>query len=447
MRSRRLAALAGAAALAVGLVAGCTDEKPGAEPTPIIPTEMTFGVFGPPAEVGAYRQIVSAWNLDNPGKQVVLSSVADRGEQARALASGAKVPDVFLISRRDLAQVTTTRVIQPVGDLLDQPGRDVDFGDGYPIDAVRAFAGDNELQCMPYGYSPMVIYYNTNLVDFTRMERRGLDVPSKPGHWSFDQFSAAATFASRPAARSAGVHIDPTLRALSPFIYSGGGKVFDDESAPTSLAFSDGDSQTALATTLELLRNPLVTLSDRQLNQRSALDWFKAGKLGMIAGFRSLTPELRTTPGLDFDVMAMPNLGDERTVGDVTGVCMSKDVQDPEAAADFIYSLSGADAVGKVAAAGYLVPANLEVAASDAFLQPGQMPATATAFNDSTRDIVLPPVLDVYDELEAAVAGDLRRLFLPGVLTLDDLDALTTEIDADSKPVLGPQTASPSPSP
>ena len=188
----------------------------------------------------------------------------------------------------------------------------------------------------------------------------------------------------------------------------------------------------------------MVTLSDKELSKRTPLEWFKAGKLGMLAGFRSLTPELRKVPGLHFDVMAMPNLGSEKTIGDVTGLCMSKAVNDPNAAADFIYYLSGDQAVSKVAEAGYLVPANLKVLASDAFLQPGQMPVTTEVFNSSLRDIVLPPILDVYPELDQALANDLRRLFAIGQL---DLPTLTEKIDADSKLVLDPEATSPSATP
>jgi len=444
VRSGRAAALCGTAALLAGMLAGCTDDSPADPSAPIIPTKLTLSVFGPPEEQRAYRQIIDSWNLDHPGQQVTLTELDDRDDQLAHLKAGDAVPDVFLISRRDLGNLRDAALTQPVGDLLSEPGRDVDFGDGYPIDAVKAFSGENELQCMPYGYSPMVIYYNTDLIDFDRMERRGLNVPSQPGGWSFDEFSDAARFASRPATGAAGVYIEPTLRDLAPFIYSGGGQLFNDGEEPTSLAFSDGDTRAALSTTLELLRNPLVTLSDNQLARKSPMAWFKEGKLAMIAGFRSLTPELRAAPGLDFDVMAMPNLGDEKTVGDVTGLCMSKDVQDPDAAADLIYYLSDKDSVTRVARAGYLVPANLEVAASDAFLQPHLMPATSSVFNSSIRDIVLPPVLDTYPELEDAVAFDVRRLFSTGVL---DLVKVTEKIDADSVPVLDPGSASPSATP
>ena len=42
---------------------------------------------------------------------------------------------------------------------------------------MLAFSAANDQQCMPYGVSPMVVYYNTDLIDFDRMAQRGLDVP------------------------------------------------------------------------------------------------------------------------------------------------------------------------------------------------------------------------------------------------------------------------------
>ncbi|MGD9957877.1 ABC transporter substrate-binding protein [Nocardioides sp.] len=446
MRSRRATALGVVPVLAALLLAGCTaDSEPPVESPPTTgPVSLSFSTFGPPAELAAYQALVEAWNLDHPDEKVTMTTAEDRGQQAAKLESDPDVPDVFLLNRLDLAQVIADDLSQPVGELLDEPDRDIDLGDGYPIDAVRAFANDNDLQCMPYGYSPMVMYINTDLIDFTRMARRGLDVPSTPGRWSFEQFAEAARFAARPATRSAGVAIDASIEALAPFIYSGGGEVFDDATTPTSLNFSDSDSQSALATTLELLRSsPSVTLTDQQLARQSALDWFKDGKLGMIAGYRNLTPELRAT-GLTFDVMAMPSLGKEQTVGDITGLCLAKDAAAPEEAADFMYYLASAGAVSRVADAGYLVPANLEVAASDSFLQPGRQPATATVFNEAIRTIVVPPMLSVYPELESAVAADIRRLFSMGVL---NLPLVTEQIDTDSQAVLSPPEPSESASP
>ena len=106
------------------------------------------------------------------------------------------MPDVFLVSRRDLRWFVENGLTAPVDTLLDERG--VDFGDVYSRDALEAFSSDNRLQCMPYGVAPQVVFYNENMVDFNRMEIRGFDVPADHRRWSWDQFVTAAKFAARP---------------------------------------------------------------------------------------------------------------------------------------------------------------------------------------------------------------------------------------------------------
>ena len=44
----------------------------------------------------------------------------------------------------------------------------------------------------------------------------------------------------------------------------------------------------------------------------------------MITGSRALVPELREVPGLEFDVMPIPSIDGQATVGEITGLCVSK---------------------------------------------------------------------------------------------------------------------------
>ena len=157
---------------------------------------------------------------------------------------------------------------------------------------------------MPYGVSPMVIYYNTNLIDFETMREQGL--PARRPTTAGPSTSSPRRPTTPPAAAPRACTSTPACSGLAPFIYSGGGQIFDDTQDPTTLTLSDECSRDALGTTMELLRTDRLTLSPRQLRQKSALDRFKEGKLGMIAGFRRLVPELRKTPSLSFDVMPMP---------------------------------------------------------------------------------------------------------------------------------------------
>ena len=433
-------------------VAGCTeDEDPGPvrpEPTKVSRVTLTFGVWGSEPEIAAYQGVVDTYNAAHDAVQVKIRPFANREELDAALASG-RVPDVFQVNRGDLALLREQKLNRPIGTLLDE--RDVDFGDGYSRAALEAFSSERELQCMPYGISPMVIYYNPQLVDFAKMARRGLDVPNvddedltKRPTWSFDQFQTAADFASRPRRGVAGFYVAPTLRGLAPFIYTAGGQVFNDDEAPTSLAFSSDDTRSALERVLPMLRDPKLTLSTEQLAEKTPLEWFREGKLGMIAGFRDLVPDLRSVAGLDFDIMPMPTVNDGATVGDLTGICIAQDTPDVAASADFLVDFISTESVSAVAAAGYLAPANTKVALSEAFLQPGRAPLHADVSNNSVKNMRIPPLIAGYAELEEAVAGPLKQLL---EVEVPDLDLLTEQIDEASLAVLAPASPAESGSP
>jgi multiple sugar transport system substrate-binding protein len=448
--ARALGACLLVSTIATGLAA-CTDEGGSSTPSPgptseptTSPTEkvdLQFGAYGSNDEIAVYITMAKHFNTVDDRADVTVTAWQHHDGLRRALEQGRPMPDVFLVSRRDLRWFTERGLTRPVDTLLDERG--VDFGDVYSRDALEAFSSDSRLQCMPYGVSPQVVFYNEDLVDFPRMELRGLDVPADHRRWNWDQFVAAANFAARPARHTKGVSIDPTLGGLAPFIYSGGGDLFDDDVEPTSLAFADDSTQDALATALQLLRDPKVTLTERQLAKKTALEWFEQGKVAMITGTRALVPVLRQVPGLRFDVMPIPSIEGQATIGDITGLCISKDAESPATAADFMVYASSTEAVGEVAREGYLQPANQEVAFSDDFVQPTQMPASGTVFNDSVARMAIPPLLDSWDALETAVEPLLHELFYAGPIL--DLPLLGEQIDAVSGPILNPETATPSP--
>jgi multiple sugar transport system substrate-binding protein len=455
---RRWVAAATAVTLCAGLGA-CSDEgasptPPEASPTTDAPTQapaevtrLTFGAYGSEDELAAFQQVVDAFNVSSTTRKVKLITWPDHDAALDAVLAG-DAPDVFMASQRDLGNLTEAEATQPVSLLLDERG--VDFGDRYSRDAVDAFGVEDDLQCMPYSVSPMVIYYNDELIDFEKMERRGLDVPSPERgtedvrtRWNLAEFAAAAQFATRRG-RADGVWIEPTLEGLAPFIASGGGNVFDDSTEPTSLALSDESTVDALDRTLAVLRDSTLTPSPSELEERSALQRFRRGELAMIAGFRDLVPELRQNPELSFDTISMPVLDEQATVGDIDGLCISAETEHVNEAADFLAYAVSDSAIETVTRTGYIVPANTEVAGSEVFLGPGRQPATSKVFNSAIRGMVVPPLLDNGDELLEAVGPMVEDLVTdPGVL---DLEVATEEIDEASRAVLSPEEEDEEPS-
>ena len=448
MESKRRHARRGVATvvalLGLGLVATACDSDAGNEPlpgpdpvtAPQAKVELTLGVWGKKEEVAGYQQVVEDYNEASTTSTVTIESWPDRDALDDALRAGEASPDVYLASRRDLTFLREEGFAMPVDELLDE--RSVEFGDGYSRDALEAFSADTRLQCMPFGVSPMVIYRNTDLVDLERMLELELDVPSPDSNrFTFDEFRAAAEFATKPRKRSKGVYIEPSLRGLAPFIYSGGGEIFDDADMPSSLALSSDESREALERTLELLRRPNLTLSEEQLDKATPLEWFERGRLGMMAGYRDLVPELRDVEGLRFDVLPMPTLDSAATIGDLTGLCLNPATESVNESADLLVHMISDEVVGELTRTGYLVPANQQVALTEDFTQSALQPDRADLFTYSVRSMRVPPLLDTWTPLQSLVDGPIAELVTaPGVL---DLETATAEIDQLSREVLDPE--------
>jgi len=398
-------------------------------------------VFGSSDEVEQYRQMAALFAPLNRQVTVEIQSWPNDTAMMAAFKAGTTLPDVVLASRRDLTWLTEHQAVQPVDQLLDDRG--FDFGDEYPRSSLTAFSSDNHLNCLPYGIAPAVIYYNKALVKLRRVS----DDPPTPGQgWTLDQFAAAARWAVNHHPGIAGAYVEPSLAGVSPFLYSGGGQLFDDTDQPTTLAFSEETNQQSLDRTVRVLGRRRMHLTPTQLQEHSAVQWFRHGRLALLEGSRRIVPDLRTQLGLEFDVMPMPSLGTSATVGGLTGLCVSQDARAAATAADFLVYASSPEALGVVASGGYLQPANQTVALSDDFQQPGRLPEHASVFTFSVKSMVYPPLIGQWDELDRAVDPLIDRMLRgrpPAV------PRMSRRIDRASYGVLGPRfgpsaTASPS---
>jgi multiple sugar transport system substrate-binding protein len=435
---------------ALVVTAACSSDDPDTAPTktatPTGPTVLTFAVYGPPQVVTAYTKIAADFSAEHPGIVVNVHPYDTHEQAAQALAkeqAAGDPPDAFLADLADVPSLVEGKVVRQLDELLGE--RHVDFGDGYQRSSLEAFSADDALQCMPVDESPLVVYYNTSLVQLATLtppEQR--PITAETG-WNLDQFALAAQRASRPGVR--GVYVAPDVDEVAPFIWSGGGQVVDDVDKPTTLTLSDSASAAALEKLLEVVRNPQITFNQAQLARRSALQRFKTGSLAMMLGYRDLTPQLRAQANLSFDVMPLPKVGTKATTARSSGLCLSSASKHPEKTADFLAYAVSDDAMALLAATGYVVPTNLDVANSDAFLQPTEMPVSSGVFTSAVRGIHSLPRVPTWTSVEETTARLLTGLFYDPVI--DPLDDRLKAIDAASVPLftpVPPATGSPSPS-
>lgn len=375
------------------LLAGCTpDGQVPPQQKVAGPVVVEIAVYGSPDVVRAYTRIAADFSAS---RRAIAVSVRGYSDHDAALAATRRRiraghgPSLFLVDRSDLDPLLAAHLTMPVDELLG--ARHVDFGDGYARTALEAFSRDAALQCMPTQLSPLVVYYNTRLVDLAAARGRDGEPITAENGWSFAQFARAARRATGPHRN--GVWIDPTLEQLAPFISSAGGHVVDNDEDPTSVTLSGASAVEALRQVRHLLRRPGVAPTGTELARRDAATRFEDGDLAMILGHRDLTARLRRHPGLSFDVLPLPKLHTHTTTGDVQGVCLTRTRSQTvvDAAADFLAYLVSNPAAAVLARTGAVLPTNLQVEASPAFLQPGAQPASAQVFPAEVGRIELLP--------------------------------------------------------
>ncbi len=443
--ARRSVAAVGAL---VAFAAGCasTTEPPEAtsSPSPSTRTELTVAVYGAEPVLDAYAEIAARFRLENLDTKVELKRYSTHDEALAALRTAREEgspPDLFLIDRDDLAELAAADAVRRVDDLLAQ--REVDFGDGYTRSGLAAFSAESALQCMPFDVSPLVVYYNPKLIELDAIAEPGDNPVSQEDGWSLEEFGRAALQPRKPGVR--GLYVEPDLEQVAPFIWSGGGEVVDNPSTPTTLTLSDPTSLEALEQLLEVVRNPAATFSQKALSNRSAIDRFKDGDLGMMLGFRDLTPELRERPSLIFDVMPLPKLSSGATIATMSGLCISSESEHVSEAADFLAAVISDEGAASLARTGYNMPANLDVVNDDAFLQSGKRPLHADVFGREVRDTRLLPSTSAWPGVRLLAAQELGQLFYqPVILPLQE--RLET-IDAASVGLFDPDNATPGATP
>ncbi len=447
MRVRTAARTAVALLAVVAVAAGCANGKdhPATKPSPSPsgPAEITLAVYGPPAVVNAYKSLAADFGATHPDTVVKVESYASHAAAAAAVQSATEKgdpPDLFQIDGDDLPALTADKQVHRVDELLSD--REVDFGDGYTRTSLEAFSSDSALQCMPTDVSPLVVYYNTRLID--------LSLAAEPDHrpvtqetgWTLDEFARAAGLARRPGIR--GLYVAPDLVQVAPFVWSGGGDLVDDPDNPKSLALSEDSSVTAMRNFLDVVRNPDITFDQPALRNRSPVERFKAGKLGMLLGNRDLTPLLRAQQGLNFDVMPLPRAGGAATDASQKGLCIAAKSRHIDKAADLLTYLVSTKSANTLAATGYVQPTNLDAVDGDSFLQRGQRPLHAEVFEREMRHVQPLPRTRYWPDVRRATVAPLTQLFYDPVI--EPLVDRLTAIDQASVPLFDPN-ATPSPSP
>ncbi len=452
-RAHRRARGAARVALAGGLVvsmAACTAEsEPGADPTSTpSPTMVTsepagpleIAVYGTAAQVRAYEEIVEAFAAVNPSVDVDLSTYRRAGAARKAALTALREgtgPDVFLADSGHLPDLLATRGLQPVDTMLEE--RDLEFGDDFQRLGLTAFSANARLQCMPAEVSPLVLYYNRELVRTSQPQEPIILPNARDQSWDWEEFElvARATAGQDQLGPVTGAWFPRDTETLAAFVRSNRGDIVDDVLDPTSLTLTSEEALSVVETLASFARDPAVSPPDGQ-GASDPVRLFTEGRLGMLVGTRADLPRLRAAEELRFGVLPLPSFGRLRSVSYLTGWCVNGATEEAGLAGDFLAFAVGPEAAAIASRSGAIVPSRLDAVHSRAFIQPRRQPANAFFYASGIRRSDPMPMADAWPEVSGLVEEQLSELYSDASIDLGTLERRMERLNARSTRLLGP---------
>jgi multiple sugar transport system substrate-binding protein len=396
------------------LFAGCTQktQPPTPAPTATQNAALSFMVFGDPAEVQAYQDVVTAFEVRNPGVKVELINIPGQSDYRKRLAAdfAAGTPaDVVLMNYRRFSPYAAKGALESLDPYLAKSAL-ISPQDFYPT-ALDAFGWQGKIMCIPQNLSSLVVYYNKNLFDQANL-------PYPKNDWNWDEFLEDAQALTRDLDGDGlpdqhGVGFEAVLARFAPFIWQHGGEITNNDIKPTKLALDWPLSQEAITWVIDLQTNYHVMPDAKQEAAEDSESRFMNGRLGMYLNSRRVVPDLRQITAFDWDVAPLPREQHIASVLHADGYCMPSSVKNKELVWKFIEFANSPEGQRIVAATGRSVPSLRSVAESPAFLDPKQKPGNNRgAFLDMAPYIrALPGSLGWVDVEEAADQELTRALY------------------------------------
>lgn len=407
-------------ALAVALVATGTAL---AQASP----RVSFMVFGDPAELAAYQELVAAFEAGHPDIEVDLVHIPSASDYRQRLGvdfAAGDPADVVLINYRRYAPFAARGALEPLASYLR--GSDViREGDFFP-EAIDPFRWRGQLMCVPQNISSLAVYYNKDMFDAA-----GLDYPDDD--WTWDEFLASARSLTLDLDEDGvtdqyGLGTEASIFRLAPFIWQNGGELVVSEAngTPIRLALDSRPAREATEWFVALQTEHGVVPDAVAEAAEGSESRFLNGRTAMFLNSRRGVPTYRTIKDFDWDVAALPQRSQEAGILHSDAYCMAAATEDKDAAWAFIEFANSPEGQAIVARSGRTVPSLVEVARSDAFLDPDAKPANSEVWLNTVDTLRGVPVMAGWVDVEELTGDELERAFFGNVGVDEAIGAMVT---------------------
>ncbi len=259
-------------------------------------------------EVNLYAQWAKEYTAAHSGVNVIYTPVtSDYGAKLLSMFAAGTPPDFFYSGVPDMPLYVSKGMLEPIDKYASGPNG-FDFNDLLTPDAKIVIKG--QTYTWMNAFFPYVIYYNKKLFD-----QAGVKYPTDT--WTWADVAAAAKKLTRMQGGNTvqyGFQADEYNRVWMSYVWSNGGKLFDNDNAPTKVMFNDAVGTAGLKWLGDMVTSLNVAPPPGVKGALSFREAFENQKVAMTMDGVWMMSQFNAKTDLSYGVAMLPMGSKGRTV-------------------------------------------------------------------------------------------------------------------------------------
>ena len=384
-------------------------EVPAATEAPVTePVNLTLSFWGSDLDTQVYQERVNMFMEKNPDIKVELLYIpSDYSQKVQTMIAGGTAPDVIQLSE-DVHSYSSKGQVISLNDFVSKDGLDLKVRYGETGGLTTAYSMDGNLYAMPDRGGALILYYNKDMFDAA-----GVSYPTKDWTWvEFLDATQKLTVREGDTVTQYGFAAGGWWPWWMSFIYMNGGAVLDASGQPV---VNSPETVEAIQFYNDLVYKYQVAPSPEDyanLGTNSPDPLFAQGKVAMsTTGFWGIGGLKDAT--FNWDIAPLFKNKNNATVVFGSGLAISKDCKNPEAAWKLIEFLTSEEGQAPIIEFKQDAPANIANLSSDAFLNQSwsNKPINMSALGDSANAAFALPLSPKWNEMMSVFDTNLGEVF------------------------------------
>ncbi len=401
-------------------------EVPAATDSPATePVNLTLSFWGSDLDTQVYQERVNMFMDKNPDIKVELLYIpSDYSQKVQTMIAGGTAPDVIQLSE-DVHSYSSKGQVISLNDFVSKDGLDLKVRYGETGGLTTAYSMDGNLYAMPDRGGALILYYNKDMFDAA-----GVSYPTKDWTWvEFLDATQKLTVREGDTVTQYGFAAGGWWPWWMSFIYMNGGAVLDASGQPV---VNSPETVEAIQFYNDLVYKYQVAPSPEDyanLGTNSPDPLFAQGKVAMsTTGFWGIGGLKDAT--FNWDIAPLFKNKQNATVVFGSGLAISKDCKNPEAAWKLIEFLTSEEGQAPIIEFKQDAPANIANLSGDAFLNQSwsNKPINMAALGDSANAAFALPLSPKWNEMMSVFDTNLGEVFANRAEVQPTMDAIQEQL-------------------